>query len=188
MTTAINRSAADAHGSGVSAATHYRTATVDGLNIFYREAGPKDAPVVLLLHGFPSSSHMFRNLVPLLADAYHVIAPDYPAFGHSDTPDRAQFTYSFDHIAEIIDDLLDALGVRRLAPYMDGDELVGAGTGGEDAPDLWRGEDPMDVGEIGDGCDERDGVEVDDVQSRVSEVGDVEASTRRTDALVVEAA
>jgi pimeloyl-ACP methyl ester carboxylesterase len=109
---------ADAHGSGVSAATHYRTATIDGLNIFYREAGPKDAPVVLLLHGFPSSSRMFRNLIPQLADAYHVIAPDYPAFGHSDTPDRAQFTYSFDHIAEVIDDLLDALGVRRFAPYM----------------------------------------------------------------------
>ena len=109
MTTAINRSAADAHGSGVSAATHYRIATIDGLNIFYREAGPKDAPVVLLLHGFPSSSRMFRNLIPQLADAYHVIAPDYPAFGHSDTPDRAQFTYSFDHIAGVIDDLLDAL-------------------------------------------------------------------------------
>ena len=111
-------SPADAHGTGVSAATHYRTARIDGLNIFYREAGPKDAPVVLLLHGFPSSSRMFRNLIPQLADAYHVIAPDYPAFGHSDTPDRAQFTYSFDHIAEVIDDLLDALGVRRFAPYM----------------------------------------------------------------------
>jgi len=118
MTSAINRSAADAHDGGVSAATHYRTATIDGLDIFYREAGPKDAPVVLLLHGFPSSSHMFRNLIPQLADAYHVIAPDYPAFGHSDAPDRAQFTYSFDHIAEVIDDLLDALDVRRFAPYM----------------------------------------------------------------------
>jgi pimeloyl-ACP methyl ester carboxylesterase len=118
MTTAINRSAADVHGSGVSAATHYRTATIDGLNIFFREAGPKDAPVVLLLHGFPSSSHIFRNLIPQLADAYHVIAPDYPGFGHSDTPDRAQFAYSFDHVAEVIDDLLDALGVRRFAPYM----------------------------------------------------------------------
>jgi len=118
MTTAINRAAADAHGGRVSAATHYRTATIDGLNIFYREAGPKDAPVVLLLHGFPSSSHMFRNLIPQLADAYHVIAPDYPAFGHSDAPDRARFTYSFDHIAEVIDDLLDALDVRRFAPYM----------------------------------------------------------------------
>jgi len=118
MTSAINRSAAAAHGGGVSAATHYRTVTIDGLNIFYREAGPKDAPVVLLLHGFPSSSHMFRNLIPQLADAYHVIAPDYPAFGHSDAPDRAQFIYSFDHIAEVIDDLLDALDVRRFAPYM----------------------------------------------------------------------
>jgi pimeloyl-ACP methyl ester carboxylesterase len=118
MTTAINPSAADTHGSEISAATHYRTATIDGLNIFYREAGPSDAPVVLLLHGFPSSSRMFRNLIPQLADAYHVIAPDYPAFGHSDTPDRAQFAYSFDHIAEVIDDLLDALGVRRFAPYM----------------------------------------------------------------------
>ena len=111
-------SPAEAHGGGNSAATHYRTAMIDGLNIFYREAGPKDAPVLLLLHGYPSSSRMFRNLIPQLADAYHVIAPDYPAFGHSDTPDRAQFTYSFDHIAEIIDDLLDALGVRRFAPYM----------------------------------------------------------------------
>src|SRR5262249_60223781 len=82
MTTAINRSAADAHGNGISPATHYRTATIDGLNIFYREAGPKDAPVVLLLHGFPSSSRMFRNLIPHLADVYHVIAPDYRAFGH----------------------------------------------------------------------------------------------------------
>ena len=118
MTTAINRSAADAHAGGDSATTHYRTATIDGLNIFYREAGPKDAPVVLLLHGFPSSSHMFRNLIPQLADAYHVVAPDYPAFGHSDAPDRAGFTYSFDHIAEVIDDLLDALDVRRFAPYM----------------------------------------------------------------------
>jgi pimeloyl-ACP methyl ester carboxylesterase len=112
------KSPAEAHGSGVPAATHHRTAMIDGLNIFYREAGPQDAPVVLLLHGYPSSSRMFRNLIPQLADAYHVIAPDYPAFGHSDTPDRAQFTYSFDHIAEVIDDLLDTLAVRRFALYM----------------------------------------------------------------------
>jgi pimeloyl-ACP methyl ester carboxylesterase len=111
-------SPADTHGSGVPAATHHRTAMIDGLNIFFREAGPKDAPVVLLLHGFPSSSRMFRNLIPQLADAYHVIAPDYPAFGHSDTPERAHFTYSFDHIAEVIDALLDQLGVRRFALYM----------------------------------------------------------------------
>src|SRR6476659_3086862 len=89
----------------------YRTLNVEGLKIFYREAGPKDAPVVLLLHGFPSSSHTFRNLIPQLADTYHVIAPDYPGFGHSDTPDRAQFAYTFDHIAEVIDDLLDALDI-----------------------------------------------------------------------------
>src|SRR5258708_7884041 len=118
MTTAINRSAAAAYGSAVSPATHYRTAPIDGLNIFYREAGEKDAPVVLLLHGFPSSSRMFRNLIPKLADVYHVIAPDYPAFGHSDAPDRAQFTYTFDHVADVIDHLLDALDVRRFAPYM----------------------------------------------------------------------
>jgi pimeloyl-ACP methyl ester carboxylesterase len=111
-------SVTNAHGIGVSAATHHRTAMIAGLNIFYREAGPQDAPVVLLLHGYPSSSRMFRNLIPQLADAYHVIAPDYPAFGHSDTPDRAQFTYSFDHIADVIDDLLDELGVCRFALYM----------------------------------------------------------------------
>ncbi|WP_156828788.1 alpha/beta fold hydrolase, partial [Rhizobium sp. 42MFCr.1] len=65
---------------------HYRTAKIDGLDIFYREAGPADAPVVLLLHGFPTSSHMFRNLIPLLADRYHVVAPDYPGYGQSATP------------------------------------------------------------------------------------------------------
>ena len=71
--------------------TYYRNRTIDGINIFYREAGPKDAPVVLLLHGFPTSSHMFRNLIPALADRYHVIAPDYPGYGQSDMPDRAKF-------------------------------------------------------------------------------------------------
>ncbi len=68
--------------------THYRTRTIDGIKIFYREAGPADAPTVLLLHGFPTSSHMFRNLIPELADRYHVIAPDYPGYGQSDMPDR----------------------------------------------------------------------------------------------------
>ena len=69
--------------------THHRSVTIDGVNIFYREAGPADAPGVLLLHGFPTSSHMFRNLIPALADRYRVIAPDYPGFGQSDVPDRA---------------------------------------------------------------------------------------------------
>ena len=76
------------------AVTHYRTATVDGVSIFYREAGPENGPVVLLLHGFPTSSHMFRNLIPLLADRYHVIAPDYPGFGQSAAPDHTQFSYT----------------------------------------------------------------------------------------------
>src|SRR5258708_15123214 len=98
--------------------THYHTAHVDGIDIFYREAGPGDATTVVLLHGFPSSSRMFRNLIPQLADAYHVISPAYPAFGHSGTPDRAQFTYSFDHIAEITDELLGELNVRRFALYV----------------------------------------------------------------------
>lgn len=98
--------------------THYRTAEIDGTEIFYREAGPQDGPVVLLLHGYPSSSRMFRNLIPKLADKYHIIAPDYPAFGHSATPERSRFTYSFDHFAGILDAFLDRLGVRRYALYV----------------------------------------------------------------------
>src|SRR5215471_15128545 len=98
--------------------TRYRTSSVDGIKIFYREAGPKDAPVVLLLHGFPTSSHMFRNLVPELADRYHVIAPDYPGYGQSDMPDRATFSYTFDRFGELVDGLLDALGVKRYAMYV----------------------------------------------------------------------
>ena len=98
--------------------THYRTAKVDGVSVFYREAGPKDAPVVLLLHGFPTSSHMFRNLIPLLADRYHVIAPDYPGFGQSDAPDHDAFAYTFGHYAEIVDGLLGQLGATRYAMYV----------------------------------------------------------------------
>lgn len=98
--------------------TRYRPATIDGVDIFYREAGPEDAPVLLLLHGFPTSSRMFRNLVPRLSDAYRVIAPDYPGFGHSAVPDRAGFDYTFDHFAEVIDKLLDQLGIRQFAMYV----------------------------------------------------------------------
>jgi pimeloyl-ACP methyl ester carboxylesterase len=98
--------------------THYRTTKVDGVNIFYRESGPAKAPVVLLLHGFPTSSHMFRNLIPALADRYHVIAPDYPGYGQSDTPDRAKFGYTFDRFGELVDGLLDQLGVKRYAMYV----------------------------------------------------------------------
>jgi pimeloyl-ACP methyl ester carboxylesterase len=98
--------------------THHRTATVDGVSIFYREAGAPDAPVVLLLHGFPTSSHMFRNLIPALADRYHLIAPDYPGFGQSAMPDRAQFAYTFDHFADLVDGLLEQLGITGYAMYV----------------------------------------------------------------------
>ncbi|WP_426230433.1 alpha/beta fold hydrolase [Pararhizobium sp. DWP3-4] len=96
----------------------YHTADVDGTKVFYREAGPADAPVVLLLHGFPTSSHMFRNLIPILADKYHVIAPDYPGFGQSDAPDHKQFAYTFQHYADIVDSLLGQLNVKEYAMYV----------------------------------------------------------------------
>jgi pimeloyl-ACP methyl ester carboxylesterase len=98
--------------------THHRTADVKGIKIFYREAGPTDAPVVVLLHGFPSSSHMFRNLIPALADRYRVIAPDYPGFGQSAMPDRNDFAYGFGKFAELIDGLLTQLGASRYALYV----------------------------------------------------------------------
>jgi pimeloyl-ACP methyl ester carboxylesterase len=97
---------------------HYRTAKVDGIEIFYREAGPKDAPALLLLHGFPTSSQMFRGLIPLLADKYHVIAPDYPGYGFSDMPDRSKFAYTFDNCANIIEKLTRQLGINRYALYV----------------------------------------------------------------------
>ncbi len=98
--------------------THYHTAVVDGVELFYREAGPADAPVVVLLHGFPSSSHMYRELIPRLADRYHVIAPDYPGFGQSGVPDRAAFTYGFARYADLMDRLLTRLGATRYALYV----------------------------------------------------------------------
>lgn len=98
--------------------THHRTTQVDGIDIFYREAGPRDAPVVVLLHGFPSSSHMYRNLIPALADRYRVIAPDYPGFGESAFPPRGQFAYGFARFAELTDSLLAQLGATRYALYV----------------------------------------------------------------------
>jgi pimeloyl-ACP methyl ester carboxylesterase len=97
---------------------HYRSAKIDGVNMFYREAGPSDGPVVLLLHGFPTSSHMFRNLIPLLADRYHVIAPDYPGFGQSDAPDHTKFAYTFAHYADMVDTLMNQLGAKKYAMYL----------------------------------------------------------------------
>ncbi|MFC2254836.1 alpha/beta fold hydrolase [Labrys portucalensis] len=97
---------------------HYRSATIDGVKMFYREAGPSDGPVVLLLHGFPTSSHMFRNLIPLLADRYRVIAPDYPGFGQSDAPDHEKFAYTFAHYADMVDTLMGQLGAKSYAMYV----------------------------------------------------------------------
>lgn len=100
------------------ASIRYRTVSIDGVEIFYREAGAEDAPVLLLLHGFPSSSHQFRNLIVDLADRYRVIAPDYPGFGHSASPDRASFAYTFDNFAAIVDKLTEALKLDRYALYV----------------------------------------------------------------------
>jgi pimeloyl-ACP methyl ester carboxylesterase len=96
----------------------YRTVNVDGLSIFYREAGPKDAPTILLLHGLPSSSRMFQPLLTRLAGSYHLVAPDYPGYGHSDWPDPKQFDYTFDHIASVMHDFTLALGLSRYTLYM----------------------------------------------------------------------
>jgi len=96
----------------------YRTAEVDGIEIFYREAGPADAPVVLLLHGFPTSSHMFRDLIPRLAPHYRVIAPDYPGYGFSSAPPTTDFGYTFDNLADVIDRFTQALGLDSYALYM----------------------------------------------------------------------
>ena len=98
--------------------TFYRTIQIDGLSIFYREAGPKDAPVLLLLHGLPSSSRMFEPLLARLSDHYHLVAPDYPGFGHSDWPDPKKFAYTFDHLAEIMNHFAEALGLSRYTLYM----------------------------------------------------------------------
>jgi pimeloyl-ACP methyl ester carboxylesterase len=97
---------------------HHRTTTVNGQRVFYREAGPAGAPVVLLLHGFPTSSRMFRHLIPALADRYHVIAPDHIGFGHSATPPPTEFTYTFDALADTARTLLDQLGVQQYAMYV----------------------------------------------------------------------
>ena len=96
----------------------YRTVAVDGLKVFFREAGDPRASAVLLLHGFPTSSHMYRELIPVLADRYHVVAPDLPGFGFTEAPDRERFKYSFDHLAEVMDRFTEVIGLRRYALYV----------------------------------------------------------------------
>lgn len=99
-------------------AVHHRRIQVEGIDLFYREAGPRDAPTLLLLHGFPTSSQMYRDLIPLLADRFHVIAPDYPGFGQSATPSPSEFEYSFDNFAKLMDRFTQQLGLKRFALYV----------------------------------------------------------------------
>ena len=100
------------------ALVRYRTSDVDGLKVFYREAGNADAPKLLLLHGFPSASHMFRDLIPLLANRFHIVAPDLPGFGQSDMPPREEFHYTFDNIAGVIDRFTEVISFGRFAIYV----------------------------------------------------------------------
>src|SRR5215469_945064 len=98
--------------------TSFRKADVDGFNVFYREAGSKEAPAILLLHGFPSAGHMFRDLFPLLANRFHLVAPDLPGFGQSDMPDRGAFAYTFGNVARVIDRFTEVVGLSRFAIYV----------------------------------------------------------------------
>src|SRR5271155_1117704 len=99
-------------------AINYRTAKVDGRNVFYREAGAPGAPKLLLLHGFPTAGHMFRDLIPLLADRYHIVAPDLPGFGQSDMPSRETFKYTFENLADVIDRFTEVIGFEKFALYV----------------------------------------------------------------------
>ena len=103
---------------GSPAMVHCRTADVEGLKVFYREAGSPERPSLLLLHGFPTSSHMFRHLIPQLEDRFHVVAPDLPGFGFSDAPDRGKFPYTFDNLAKVIAGFTDVVGLKRYAIYI----------------------------------------------------------------------
>jgi pimeloyl-ACP methyl ester carboxylesterase len=115
---ALAMSTAAAPAQSTSSTTTYHTVDIDGVKVFYREAGPAGAPTLLLLHGYPSSSRMFDTLIPLLADRYHIVAPDYPGFGQSDAPSPASFAYTFDHLAEVVTKLTDILGLKNYALYM----------------------------------------------------------------------
>jgi len=109
---------AESKESAMAQHISYRTVKVDGLSIFYHEAGPKDAPTILLLHGLPSSSRMFEPLLTRLAGQVHMVAPDYPGFGHSDAPTHKEFSYTFDNIAQVMDHFTEALNLTTYTPYM----------------------------------------------------------------------
>lgn len=98
--------------------TTFRTVSVNGLNIFYREAGSPNNPTILLLHGYPTSSHMFRNLIPALADKFHLVAPDYPGFGYSAMPSVDEFDYTFDRLAEVMAGFIDAISLKHYSLYL----------------------------------------------------------------------
>jgi pimeloyl-ACP methyl ester carboxylesterase len=117
LTTSIAQQASVAAAPKKSPTLH-KTIKVDGLDIFYREAGPKDAPTIQLLHGFPTSSQMFRNLIPALSDTFHLVAPDYPGFGNSSMPPMDQFEYTFDNLAEVMDKFTQKLGLKRYTLYV----------------------------------------------------------------------
>ncbi|HVL23474.1 MAG TPA: alpha/beta hydrolase [Thermomicrobiales bacterium] len=118
ITTSTSDAASASMPTPMQPPVHHRRRTVDGIELFYREAGDPAAPAIVLLHGFPTSSYMFRNLIPQLARTYHVIAPDYPGFGHSAMPDPSTFPYTFDGLTGIVRGLLDTLGVDRFAIYV----------------------------------------------------------------------
>ena len=115
---ALIATTASSWAQDAASAVTYRTADVDGVKVFYREAGPPDAPTVLLLHGFPTSSHMFRDLLPKLADRYRVIAPDYPGYGFSDAPPIGEFRYTFDRLTDVIERFTEQLGLARYSLYL----------------------------------------------------------------------
>ncbi|GLQ49862.1 alpha/beta fold hydrolase [Dyella flava] len=114
----IGHAAQAAPVPSTSATTTYHRVTVDGVGMFYREAGPKDAPTIVLLHGFPSSSREFDTLIPLLATRYHLVAPDFPSFGQSDTPSPSTYTYTFDHLAQTTNALLEQLQIRHYTLFL----------------------------------------------------------------------
>jgi len=106
------------YAQGAESNINYKTVEVNGLDVFYREAGDKNAPTLLLLHGFPTSSHMFRNLMAELSDSYYLLAPDFPGFGNSDQPSMEEFDYTFDNLAATVEGFLNALGVTKYSIYL----------------------------------------------------------------------